>query len=235
MSDHPYEFTDALGDLRSMLNVREGRCTRSVEEVAVACDIAPSTLRGVMSTHLPYQIQLLQLVTRATGDTLGIERLCERLGGAFIPLPSGKAIDAELIPDVVTKYAAFISDACAAMRDGKVSKQEADRAQRDGFDAIAAILRGISELRHQAECNCSGRVGVMTAAPAVVEEPVAVRPVVNAARGKAQARLGKKENLTEQPSARGMKFCTRCMQLRGVRLFDGGGHVCRTCRNSAEG
>ncbi|MGD8718373.1 MAG: hypothetical protein PVH29_06070 [Candidatus Zixiibacteriota bacterium] len=69
------------------------------------------------------------------------EEACRKVGGVFVDLKqyAGRGAEADLA-DVLREAGDFCSKAAAALGDGKVTASERDRLDREGAEAIAAIV-----------------------------------------------------------------------------------------------
>ena len=151
------DFVKAI--LKDMIEPRRNDSGVSVAAIAARMGTAPSTLYGYTNNASLPALQV-PAVTTATGNTELIRALCEHCGGLYVPAPAGRDVEHSELRHSMREFAELVEATCEALEDGRITTAEADRVEREGHEAIAAIYGLLAEVRARADAarNSDGRV-----------------------------------------------------------------------------
>lgn len=133
-----------------MLLPSEGQTAESVESVAEQLGKRPSTLYAWVDNieSLPVmQVVRLTRIKRSTALIQALNDMCDFDGHARA---KGQDITGEIIPDMLSEFAAVVEATAAAMTDNRVSKEEAGRVEVAADHAIAKVRDLVAEMHKRA-------------------------------------------------------------------------------------
>lgn len=120
----------------------------SATAVAEKLDIRYSTLMSQLSGHDAHKLgaDMLVPIMLATGSRAPIKLMAKALGGVFVELPPAVALEDAVTQSLVAsvrEFGEFAAQVAQALDDGSLSREEVDRIDADGLDAVSAILQVI--------------------------------------------------------------------------------------------
>lgn len=120
----------------------------SAEAVAERVGLRYSTLMSQLSGHDAHKLgaDMLVPIMLATGSRAPIKLMAKALGGVFVELPPVSAQDDAVTRSLVAsvrEFGDFAAQVAQSLDDGSLSREEVDRIDADGLDAVSAILQVI--------------------------------------------------------------------------------------------
>lgn len=136
--------------------VKEAPSGLSAEAVADVLGKKYKTLLSELSRHDGHKpdMDLLIPIIRVTGSDAPLKALARECGCVFIRLPEITSSDRPLLlgmAESVREFGNLIEALGDALRDGVISRVEADRIVREGYEALEAIMKVLSLARKEAE------------------------------------------------------------------------------------
>lgn len=125
----------------------------STEAVAERVGMRYSTLMSQLSGHDAHKLgaDMLVPIMLATGSRAPIKWMAKALGGVFVELPPVSAQDDAVTQSLVAsvrEFGDFAAQVAQSLDDGVLSREELDRIDADGLDAVSAILQVIRRAEH---------------------------------------------------------------------------------------
>lgn len=133
-----------------MLLPSEGQTAESVESVAEQLGKRPSTLYAWVDNieSLPVmQVVRLTRIKRSPALIQALNDMCDFDGHARA---KGRDIMGEIVPDMLSEFAAVVEATAAAMTDNHVSKEEVERAEVAAEHAIGKVRDLVAEMHKRA-------------------------------------------------------------------------------------
>lgn len=89
---------------------------------------------------------MLVPIMLVTGSRAPIKLMAKALGGVFVELPPAVALEDAVTQSLVAsvrEFGEFAAQVAQSLDDGSLSREEVDRIDADGLDAVSAILQVI--------------------------------------------------------------------------------------------
>ena len=124
---------------------------KTLTELAEAIEINPSTLRNFVNPDLPgsqLPPRLHEPLLALTADHRAVVSYLARTHGCVVyALPQGSARATHA--RIVTEFGEFLQQLGQAEDDGRISGDDATRVEREGAEAIEAIVAAMADIRHR--------------------------------------------------------------------------------------
>lgn len=121
--------------------------------------------------HKPYATLMLELgndkqhkldadlvipIIKLTESDAAINHIARELGGVFVPVPDPADSPACLVTtlaDSIKEFGEFAAETAQSLSDGIISKQELIRIEKEGYEAIVAIvaMMKLAKVTHNAQ------------------------------------------------------------------------------------
>lgn len=129
----------------------------STEQIAEALHKNPASLAQEVSPDYPnrkFGVEHLAPLIMATGDYAPLDYLARESGCVLMRMPeakrSGHPVHVQCM-DSVQKFGELMTSCSDALKDGKITSDEADALDESGYEAIRGILMLLQEARHAAK------------------------------------------------------------------------------------
>lgn len=128
-----------------------------VPALAARMKLADSTLYGMANPNNdahPWSLSRWREALQKTGDKRPLHALCEENGGVFVPVGIAKeSLPGALqgLADLSADFGAVATAAVEAMRDGRITKREADAFDTKIFELIKEAATLAMQMRAEAD------------------------------------------------------------------------------------
>lgn len=122
------------------------RSVLSVPQIAARLGVSPVTLYkwGEPSARHQFPARLVGPLTRVQGDLLLVERIAQDSGCVAVPV-NVRGQSLETVSRCVKEFGEFIAEVGTALDDGELTRDEAERIVREGYEMVAAGMAIVRE------------------------------------------------------------------------------------------